>query len=82
MQVELPEELASEVKRVAAKSGLDDEVFVIRAVKESLLSMAGETALARCRAAFANSSLSEDEAVELFEAEKHAMRSERRESAS
>jgi hypothetical protein len=66
------------VARVAKSQGKSPEAVVLEAVANQLDPMARlNVALAPIRKAFQESGLSEDEAVELFEAEKHAMRRER-----
>ena len=77
IHVEIPEPLAEMVARVAKSQGKSPEAVVLEAVANQLDPMGRlNAALAPIRKAFQESGLSEDEAVELFEAEKHAMRRE------
>lgn len=75
MHVEIPDDLAELVNKQAAATGSDPEAVAIRAMRITLLSDAKLTETLRpvCEA-FAQSGMTEDEAVELFEQEKHAMR--------
>lgn len=78
LHVEIHDPLVKQVARAAASQGKSAEAVVLEVVasKASPLSQL-QAALAPIRAAFAESGRSEDEAVELFEAEKHALRRER-----
>jgi hypothetical protein len=78
LSVTIPDELAEELSRTAQAVGKTPEEVAVSAIRRNLLATAklNET-LAPIREAFQKSGLTEDEAVELFEAEKHAMRSER-----
>jgi hypothetical protein len=78
IHVEIPEPLAEKVTRAAQSQGKSAETVVLEAVASQLDPLVRlNTALAPIRQAFQESGLTEDEAVELFEAEKHAMRRER-----
>jgi hypothetical protein len=74
----IPDPLAAKVAQAAKLQGKSPEDIVLEAIAKRLdpLGRLNE-ALAPIREAFQASGLSEDEAVELFEAEKHAMRRER-----
>lgn len=75
--VEIPEPLAERVVRAAATQGRTPEDLVLEAVAVRLDPLSRlNAALEPVRQAFQKSGLSEDEAVELFEAEKHALRKE------
>lgn len=77
MHIEIPEPLAERVARAARSQGKSAETVVLEAVASQLDPLGRlNAALAPIRAAFRESGLTEDEAVELFEAEKHAMRRE------
>ena len=78
LSVTIPDELAEELSRTAQAVGKTPEEVAVSAIRRNLLATAklSET-LAPIREAFQKSGLTEDEAVELFEAEKHAMRRER-----
>lgn len=77
IRVEIPDPLAEKVARAAQSQGKSPEAIVIEAVATRLDPLARlNVALQPIRQAFQESGLSEDEAVELFEAEKHAMRQE------
>lgn len=83
MDVHIPDDLAAELQKKAQAIGADPEQVAILAIKKSLASEQPlDELLAPVREAFQQSGMSEDEAVELFEAEKHAMRDERRASSS
>lgn len=78
IHVEIPEPLAEKVVRAAQSQGKSAEAVVLEVVASQLDPLTRlNTALAPVRQAFQESGLTEDEAVELFEAEKHAMRRER-----
>jgi predicted transcriptional regulator len=77
IHVEIPEPLAEQVARIAKAQGKSPETVVLEALANQFEPLGRlNTALAPIREAFQKSGLSEDEAVELFEAEKHAMRRE------
>jgi hypothetical protein len=78
LNVEIPEPLAAKLARTAASEGKSAEKVVLEAVARHVDPLSQlNAALAPVRVAFQESGLTEDEAVELFEAEKHAMRRER-----
>ncbi len=78
IHVEIPEPLAEKVARAAKSQGKSAETVVLEAVASQLDPLGRlNAALAPIRTAFQESGLTEDEAVELFEAEKHALRRER-----
>lgn len=78
IHVEIPEPLAEKVARAAKSQGKSAEAVVLEAVASQLDPLGRlNAALAPIRTAFQESGLTEDEAVELFEAEKHALRRER-----
>jgi hypothetical protein len=78
LSVTIPDELADELSRTALAAGKTPEEVAVSAIRRNLLATAKlNEALAPIREAFQESGLTEDEAVELFEAEKHAMRRER-----
>jgi hypothetical protein len=73
--VEIPDDLAIELQQQAAERGTPPEQVAINALRHSLaVEKRLNEALAPIREAFEQSGMTEDEAVELFEAEKHAMR--------
>ena len=78
LSLTIPDELAEELARTAEAVGKTPQELAVSAIRRNLLATArlNET-LAPVREAFQKSGLSEDEAVELFEAEKHALRRER-----
>lgn len=83
MNVHIPDDLAQELQKKAEFLGTDPEHIAIRAIKRTLASdQRFDELLAPVRDAFQQSGMTEDEAVELFEAEKHAMRQERTTAAS
>lgn len=78
LSVTIPDELAEKLTRSAHAAGKTPEEVAVLAIRRNLLATAKlNEALAPIREAFQESGLTEDEAVELFEAEKHAMRRER-----
>jgi hypothetical protein len=78
IHVEIPEPLAEKVAQAAKSQGKSPAAVVLEAVAIQLDPLGRlNAALAPIREAFKKSGLTEDEAVELFEAEKHAMRRER-----
>ena len=78
IHVEIPEPLAEKVTQATKSQGKSPAAVVLEAVATQLDPLGRlNAALAPIREAFQESGLSEDEAVELFEAEKHAMRRER-----
>lgn len=78
LSVTIPEELAEALIRSAQAAGKTPEEVAVSAIRRNLLATAKlNAALAPIREAFQESGLTEDEAVELFEAEKHALRRER-----
>jgi hypothetical protein len=80
MRVDIPADLAQEIIDTAQSTGEEPERVVLAAIRRGLEAHEKlEATLLPVREAFEASGLSEDEAVELFEAEKHALRRERRE---
>ena len=78
IHIEIPEPLAEKVAQAARSQGKSPTDVVLDAVATKLDPLARlDEVLAPIREAFQASGLTEDEAVELFEAEKHAMRRER-----
>jgi hypothetical protein len=83
MRVEIPDELAKELLETAQATGSEPEKVAVAAIRRGLEAREKlEELLLPVREAFKASGLGEDEAVELFEAEKHALRHERREPGS
>jgi hypothetical protein len=75
MRVEIPDDLAKLLLERADATGTAADEIVLGAIRRSLeLEVYREESVASVRKAFADSDMTEDEAVELFEAEKHAMR--------
>jgi hypothetical protein len=78
MRVEIPDELAKELCETAEALGAEPDKVALAAIRRGLEARAKlEEMLISVREAFQASGLSEDEAVELFEAEKHALRHDR-----
>jgi NurA-like 5'-3' nuclease len=78
IHIDIPDQLAEKVTRAAQAQGIIPEDLVLEAVREYMSPLSRlNSALAPIRQAFAASGLSEDDAVDLFEAEKHALRAER-----
>lgn len=83
MRVEIPDDVAKEVLETAQATGSDPDTVAVAAIRRGLEAREKlEELLRPAREAFEASGLSEDEAVELFEAEKHALRQARRERIS
>jgi hypothetical protein len=79
MRVEIPDELAKELRETAQAIGSEPDKVAVAAIRRGLEAREKlEELLRPVREAFETSGLSEDQAVELFEAEKHALRQERR----
>jgi hypothetical protein len=77
--LEIPDCLAGELQRVAKSRGRSAEEVALAAIQRELA--AGPTLeelLAPVRKAYEDSGMSEDESFDFLEAEKHAMRAERR----
>jgi len=78
LSVTIPDELAEALNQSALASGKTPEEVAVLAIRRDLKATAKlKESLAPIREAFQESGLTEDEAVELFEAEKHALRRER-----
>ncbi len=83
MDVHIPDDLAAELLERAKAIGDDPEQVAIRAIQKSLTAEQSlAELLAPVRKAFQDSGMTEDEAVELFETEKHAIRKQRRAATS
>ncbi len=74
----IPDPLAKGLEARAAASGVTAEDVAISAIKRELASPSLDEVLAPARKAYEESGMSEDESFEFLEAEKHAMREERR----
>lgn len=81
MRVQIPDELAMELVKRAEAAGTEPEKVAVAAIRRQL---DADDQLAQVltpiRDAFKSSGLTEEEAVQLFETEKHEMRRARRES--
>lgn len=83
LHLNIPDDIERALRRQAEKSGVPAEVIAARLIERSVRVWEEfERAAQPARDAFAASGMTEDEAVELFEAEKHAMRAEGRKKAS
>jgi hypothetical protein len=81
MRVQIPDELARDLVKRAEATGTEPEKVAVAAIRRQLdADEQLEQLLTPVRDAFQSSGLTEEEAVELFEAEKHEMRRERRET--
>ena len=79
----IPDELACRLEMFAKTRATTPAQVALAAIERELSAMDRlDEILAPVRAAFEASVMTEDEAVELFEAEKHAMRKARRAGAS
>ena len=75
MHLEIPDDLARDLAEQAAHTGAKPEQLALSALRRSLAEEKRlAESLAPIREAFEQSGMTEDEVVELFEAEKHAMR--------
>lgn len=74
----IPDPLAKGLEERAAVAGVTAEAVALAAIQRELASSSLEELLAPVRKAYEESGMSEDESFELLEAEKHAMRRERR----
>ncbi|TWT73637.1 hypothetical protein Pla123a_35250 [Posidoniimonas polymericola] len=80
MTLHIPDDLAKQLADQASAAGVDYEAFVVSQLRASVSqAKASQQAdlnevLSPVREAFEQSGMTEDEAVELFEQEKHAMR--------
>lgn len=75
MHVEIPDDVAQLVQKKAAETGTAPEQVAIRAIRTTLLNDEKlSESLRPIREAFDQSGMTEDEAVELFETEKHSLR--------
>ena len=83
MDLHIPDDLAAELHKKAAASGSDPAELAVLAIRRTISSDRRlEELLQPTREAFRGSGMTEDQAVDLFEAEKHAIRQERSSSAS
>lgn len=83
LQLNLPPDLIAQLEARAAATGSAPETLALEAIRCQIVAdEALDRALAPIRQAFAESGMTEEEAVDLFEAEKHALRIERRQHAS
>jgi protein-disulfide isomerase-like protein with CxxC motif len=75
LHLELPPDVAAELAERAKQTGRSAEQLALAAIQRTLYSdQRLAEVLAPVHEAFRQSGMTEDEAVELFEAEKHAMR--------
>lgn len=85
MEIFLPisEETERALRQQAAEAGVSPEALAARVVERSVRTIEELRRITDpIRKAVEASGMSEDEIVEVFEAEKHAMRAERRKKAS
>jgi hypothetical protein len=79
LSVTIPDRLAEELLEFARARGKSPEEIALTAIERELSASTDlSTILAPVREAFTHSGLSENEAVDIFEEEKHALRKERR----
>ena len=74
----IPDPLAKGLEARAAAAGITPEEVALSAIKRELASASFDELLAPVRKAYEDSAISEDESFDFLEAEKHAMREERR----
>lgn len=83
MELHIPDDLADALRRRAAACGSDPEKLAVQAIRQILHSEVElEQQLRPVREAFLASGKTEEEAVQLFEEEKHALRREHKTDAS
>jgi hypothetical protein len=82
LHVEVPIDLTVELQAKSLATGRPPGEIAVAAIRRGLHSDDAERKYREEQHLLADSGLSEDEAVELFESEKHALRSERREAAT
>jgi predicted transcriptional regulator len=83
LSIHLPPDIDAALREQAHAAGSTPEALAERVVERHVRMIAEfRAATAPIHEAFKASGMTEDEAVELFEAEKHAMRAERRKKAS
>lgn len=79
LHVVIPDPLATTLQERAAQVGVSAEEVALAAIqREFAPSMTLEQLLAPIREAYQESGLTEDESLDFLEAEKHALRRERR----
>jgi predicted transcriptional regulator len=82
-QLQIPDDLAHRLREKAAATGTDPQSVAVSAIRRHLMADDDvDSIFAPVREAFRASRVSEDDAVELFEDEKHALRRERKSNAS
>lgn len=74
----IPDTIARGLEARAAAAGTTPEEVALAAIRRDLAGATLDEILAPARKAFAESGFTEDESLEFLEAEKHAMRAERR----
>lgn len=78
IDLRIPDDLEAALLRQAASAGRSAPQFALDALRRGLDAYEQDDRLSAVRQAFAASGLTEDEAVDLFETEKHQARDERR----
>lgn len=78
IQLNISDELEQALRVRAGAHGRTIEEEALEAIRRSMRVYERDAQLAPIRQAFAESGMTEDEAVDFFEEEKHAMRRERR----
>lgn len=83
IQIDIPDDLEDTLRREAQASGISVEQLAAQLLERALLGMKSWQEFRESSPdLLAQSGLTENEAVELFEKEKHAMRAEKRRKAS
>jgi hypothetical protein len=78
IEIQLPNDLAEGLARLAKQSGLSEEQIALSAIRHRVSPFADiDRLMAPTYAAMKSAGIDEDDAVEIFEAEKHALRRER-----
>jgi len=83
IHVEIPDEIAQWLEEKAKASGIKPETVAVETLRQQVeADESYRQLMAPIHEAFESSELTEDEAVELFETEKHALRRDRQQASS
>jgi hypothetical protein len=78
LQIPLPADTEAELRERANAQGQDVSSYAAALLEQALRATSVDEMLASVRAAYEESGMTEDESFDFLEAEKHAMRRERR----
>jgi len=83
IHVEIPDEIAQWLEEKAKASGSNPETVAVETLRQQVeADESYRQLMTPIHEAFESSELTEDEAVELFETEKHALRRDRQQASS